>query len=137
MKAKIFLMVSGLVILFYSTLLYAQEKEKEAGFLGILPSELSEEVKEELEYDREDGVLVEEVFPGTPAKEAKLRENDIILGVDDEEVSDPLELRDIIMEKGAGTQVKLKIWREKKELEVKVKLAKREEEKPVKPPEEE
>jgi S1-C subfamily serine protease len=119
--------VIAVAILIVSPFCYAQDDDddKAPGYLGIAPAELDDDTKEDLEYKGENGVLIQQVMPGTPAEEAELQEEDIIIAVDKEEMDSVETLRTTIADKGADTEVTLKIWRDKKEIEVKVKLAER------------
>lgn len=57
------------------------------------------------------GLVVQSVFPGTPAQRAGIAENDILLTVDGKKLSAPLDLFRIMLEKRAGQQVKVTVWR--------------------------
>lgn len=62
------------------------------------------------------------VIPGSPADKANLRENDIILSVNDKEVNADNSLAKLIQQFSPGDEIKLKIWRQGEEKEVMVKL---------------
>jgi serine protease Do len=132
----IWIVVLSLVI---GSFCYAQpndDDEKEPGFLGVQHRELTDDDRENLEYEG-DGVVIVSVLPETPAEKAELEPDDIIMAVDKEEVTSCDELHSIIMDKGEGTEVELKIWREGKEIKVKAKLMARSPEgQPFPPPEE-
>jgi serine protease Do len=117
--------MGAVMFLLISPFCYTQDDEKAPGYLGIAPAELNDDTKEDLEYKGENGVLIQQVLPGTPAEEANLQEEDIIIAVDGEEMDSVETLRTTIADKGADTEVTLKIWRDKKQIEVKVKLAER------------
>nr|HID13459.1 PDZ domain-containing protein [Anaerolineae bacterium] len=70
----------------------------------------------------QEGAEVMEVVPESPAEEAGLREEDLILAVDDEEVSRETPLVDLIAAHEPGDTVVLTIEREGREREIEVEL---------------
>ncbi len=69
------------------------------------------------------GVLVREIFPGTPAYESDLQLNDVILKVDGTPVAKDRDLQHEILAKKVGQTVKLDVARAGQTLEVSVKTA--------------
>jgi serine protease Do len=63
----------------------------------------------ELGVDR--GVMIIEVVPGAPAEEAGLQANDVIVAVDDEEVTVAEELVQLIRSKDVGQRIKISYYR--------------------------
>lgn len=59
----------------------------------------------------ERGVLVRSIEPDAPASRSRLRPADVIVAVDDEEVSTARELQQAVLKKGIGQAVELKVWR--------------------------
>ena len=90
------------------------------GYLGVMISNIDSS-KEKL-YGIDHGVLVNKVEPHSAAKKAGLKPGDIIVAVDGEEVKNAGELRNKIAFKGAGAEVKLKIYRNGKFITLKAKL---------------
>jgi len=70
----------------------------------------------------EKGAEILKVIPESPAKEAGLRESDLILAVDDEEVSRETPLVDLIAAYEPGDTVVLTIERGSREREIEVEL---------------
>lgn len=70
------------------------------------------------------GLWIERVVQGTPADAAKLMRQDVIVGVDGEEVADMLRLRQVLNRFEAGQEIELTIIKdgETKETELKLKL---------------
>ena len=70
------------------------------------------------------GGLVEEVTPGGPADKAGIKENDIIIAVNGEELTDPEMLPNMIREHDVGETITLTIWRDddQTELDIVVKI---------------
>ncbi len=63
------------------------KKKEKADYLGLVVSEVTEEIADALEMDRPAGVVVEKVKPG-PAKEAGLQPGDVIQMINSAEVKD-------------------------------------------------
>jgi serine protease Do len=101
----------------------------ERGFLGVSPDEVPDEVAEELELDRGEGVLITSVEGNTPAADAGLKRFDVILSWNGEEFSDPTLLSRAIAATPIGTEIPVKVVRPTndgpEELELKVKVAAR------------
>jgi serine protease Do len=57
------------------------------------------------------GLVVQSVFPGTPAERAGIAENDILQTVDGQKLNGPLDLFRIMLEKRAGQKVRVSVWR--------------------------
>ena len=72
-------------------------------------------------FEGNTGVLVEETFPNTPAT-GKLQKGDIITELDGKAVDDVQELRNTVAVTPPGTDVKFKVWRNNKSVEVTVKI---------------
>ena len=87
-------------------------KPREA-WLGIQPAEGAEDAG---------GVQVHDVLQGSPAEEAGLKPKDAILEFDGEPVSIPEELMVILKKHKPGDEVKVKVKRGDREIEIKVKL---------------
>jgi serine protease Do len=83
----------------------------ERGFLGIVPQPVPDNVADDLDLDRDHGVLVYQVDPDTPADEAGIRVNDVILKWNGEEFSDPTLLSRAIAATPIGTEVPVTIAR--------------------------
>ncbi len=85
-----------------------------SGYLGI-----------QMEPTDSGGVKIVLVSPKTPAEQAGIKVNDIIIGVGGKAVGDPDELAQSIQRYNAGDEVTVKILRGDKEIDVTAKLAKR------------
>jgi len=75
------------------------------------------------------GAYVQEVIPDGPAMKAGIREEDIIIEIDGQKLTGNIgeSLAEVVSKKKVGQTVKLKIWREEKEMNLEVKLEKRKE----------
>ena len=56
------------------------------------------------------GLWIEQVVKGSPAEAANLQRGDVILGINDEEVTDMLQLRQVLNRFESGDQVELRIF---------------------------
>ncbi len=72
---------------------------------------MTEDIADSLGLDSENGTLVAEVQPNTPAQAAGFQAGDIILKVDGEEVNGPRELARVIAGYSPNTQVEIEFWR--------------------------
>jgi serine protease Do len=97
----------------------------ERGYLGIIPENLSEEIKKALNYPHKTGVYIKRVEKETPADEAGLSEGDIILEINDKKVENVNILRKEIASKEPSEQIKVLVWRNGTEKSLNVKLGKR------------
>jgi serine protease Do len=96
----------------------------ERGYLGIYPENLDEETLEKYNIDK--GVLVSEVVKESPADDAGLLENDIILEFGGKGLKDAGELRSLIQNVKPKEKVRIKILRDGKRTELTVVLGKAE-----------
>ena len=87
--------------------------EVKRGLLGVSISDLSEETAEAfgINVENNQGALVQEVFPDSPAEAAGVEPGDVIVKVDGEDISGAGDLRTTIGLKRSGEQVKLELKR--------------------------
>jgi Do/DeqQ family serine protease len=89
------------------------------GYLGIAIRDLNSALAKEINIDRANGVYVDSVSANGAAKEAGVKEKDVIIGIDNIETTTASKLLEIIMQKRPGEKVKISLIRngkEKKEL---------------------
>ena len=84
----------------------------ERGYLGIYPEDLTVEILEK--YNIDNGVWVSEVVEESPAEDAGLLEDDIILELRGKELKDVGELRHLIQNAKPKEKVRIKILRDGK-----------------------
>ncbi|MGD8990803.1 MAG: Do family serine endopeptidase [Desulfobacterales bacterium] len=104
------------------------EGEVTRGWLGVAIQDLSAELAEYYNIESKTGVFVADVFDGDPAAEAGIKPKDIILAVNGEKIATSRQLTSIIAKIPVNESAKIKILRDGKEKTVKVKIAKRPEE---------
>ena len=84
------------------------------GWLGVrvLPTAADPRRARQLDFDGKSGVIVETVYQHTPAAEAGLRRNDIILSVNGRPVRDEEALKNMTAFSELGEEVKLEVFRD-------------------------
>lgn len=92
------------------------------GFLGVSFSPLVSSRRSDLAYIKDYGALISDVGPRTPAAKAGLLQNDIVISYDNRSVRDPEQLIGFIQRSEVGKPVKLKVWRNKQEIDSTVTL---------------
>ena len=97
----------------------------ERGYLGIIPEDLSSEIKKTLNYPYETGIYVLRVEENTPADKAGLAEGDIILKIGNDEIENVNILRRKIASMNPGAKVDITVWRNGQEKILSVKLGER------------
>lgn len=89
------------------------------GYLGVHLSQTMEPADAlKLGLDRVQGALVENIYPESPAAQAGLKANDIILQVDGVSIRNENHLINLISALPAGQKVKLQVWRDRKSVAV-------------------
>ncbi len=111
------------------------------GWLGVGIQTVTEDLAAQFNLEREEGVLVNEVFEGEPAQKAGIQPGDIILKVDNSVVDTPTSLAKAVAALTPGKAATLKILRNGELRDLSVVLSERKDESeapeavPVKTPE--
>jgi Do/DeqQ family serine protease len=95
------------------------------GYLGIVPMEITADIRAAWETPDLSGILVGSVESGTPAHTSGLRVGDVILEFNDTEVEDVPEFRALVAEAGIGIDVPILLLREGRARTLHVELAER------------
>ncbi len=122
-KHLIFLLiVTVLVSLVVGTAFTKNKSKSGRGWLGITTQSVDYDLAEAFDLGVKYGALINEVFDDSPAEDAKLMEEDVIISLNNEKVTDVDDLLDLLEETNAGDKVKLVIVRdgEKKNITVAV-----------------
>ena len=98
------------------------------GWMGVGLRTLDAQLGEKLGVDARSGVVLGEIYPGTPAAEAGLRAGDVLTTLDGEPVEDSATVVRAIGTRKPGEIVKLGVVRDGREKTVKVALGDRPEE---------
>jgi serine protease Do len=93
------------------------------GWLGVGIKDVSAEPKlaRSFGYKGDNGVIVEQIMPGTPAT-GRLKEGDIITSLDGKPIEGVQQLRNVVAATKPNTDVRLGVFRDKKDQDVTLKL---------------
>jgi serine protease Do/serine protease DegQ len=92
------------------------------GWLGVGIQSLTPELAKSFGVGADEGILVNQVMPKSPAEAAGLKTGDLILSVDGKPVKDPRELQRIIGDAEIGKSIEFTILRDKARQTVKVQV---------------
>ena len=92
------------------------------GLLGVMISDINQEIAEQLGLEITKGALIQEVSPDSAAEDAGLEAGDVIIQVNDSDIENATDLRNAIGLKRSGEKVEIKIVRNNKELKKSAKL---------------
>ena len=90
--------------------------ETKRGWLGVRIQDVTKEIAEIENLDEPRGALVASVAPNSPSEKAGVKAGDIILEFNGERIQEMKELPIIVARTEVGKKVKVKIWRNKKEI---------------------
>ena len=93
------------------------------GWLGVSIQEVTSDLAEEFGVKDLKGALVSGVLKESPAEKAGIRQGDVLLGFNGKDVEDTGHLRNMVSQTPVGTKVKVRLLRQKKELELDVIIA--------------
>jgi serine protease Do len=97
------------------------------GYLGIRPAELTRTVAEGNDWDIRNGILVTDVIPDSPAEDAGLLPDDVIVEYEGRPVSQASQFRILVAGTEVGKTVQLKVYRGGEYVDVEVTLTEFEE----------
>jgi len=100
--------------------------EMSRGWLGVKVQNMDESIYEYFGIKDGKGVLVVEVFEGSPADDAGIEVNDILIEINDSIIKRRSDIPKVIFSLRAGDVVNIKVLRDGKENLLKAKVAKRE-----------
>lgn len=104
-----------------------EDGEVNRPILGVMITNFDELTAKSLGLGKVKGVLVNDVVKNSAADKAGIESQDVILSIDGNPVNSVSELQGTIVLKKVGDKVKVKIWRNKKEIEKFVTLQERNE----------
>ena len=90
--------------------------ETKRGWLGVRIQDVTKEIAEVEKLDKPRGALVASVAENSPSEKAGIKSGDIILEFNGEKINQMKELPAIVARTQVGKNVKVKIWRDKKEI---------------------
>ena len=91
--------------------------ETKRGWLGVRIQDVTKEIAEIEKLDEARGALVASVAENSPSDKAGVKAGDIILEFNGEKIQEMKQLPIIVARTEVGKKVKVKIWRNKKEIE--------------------
>ncbi len=90
--------------------------ETKRGWLGVRIQDVTKEIADVENLDEPRGALVASVAENSPSQKAGVKAGDIILEFNGEKIKEMKELPTIVARTEVGKSVKVKIWRNKKEI---------------------
>ncbi len=90
--------------------------ETKRGWLGVRIQDVTKEIADVENLDEPRGALVASVAENSPSQKAGVKAGDIILEFNGEKIKEMKELPTIVARTEVGKNVKVKIWRNKKEI---------------------
>ena len=95
------------------------------GWLGVSAQDLTEDLAKHFGLLDKNGVLVGQVFEGSPAQKSGVKDGDIIKQFDGKTINNAKELVGVVGQTEVGRKVKVLIIRDKKELALEVEVGER------------
>jgi serine protease Do len=90
------------------------------GYLGIRNAPVNDDLAKKFKVNAREGVIVVDVFPGSPADKAGLEPGDVILSVNGKKIADPKQLQEIIERLDIGKAYTMHVNRGGKGVDLKV-----------------
>ncbi len=98
------------------------------GWLGVRIQNVTEEIATSLKLDHVTGALVSSLTPDSPAAKAGVKPGDVIISFDNKSVTEMRRLPRMVAEAGINRSVPLNVWRDGKEVPLKVMIGEMKEE---------
>ncbi|MBD3240711.1 MAG: Do family serine endopeptidase [Chitinivibrionales bacterium] len=98
------------------------------GWIGVSIQSIDAATRDALDLGTRQGVLIADVYEGQPADEGGMRRGDVVLSVDGNPVGSANELRNTVAALRPGEKVPVRILRDGKEKTLRIRIAKRSEE---------
>lgn len=96
--------------------------EKTHAFLGIHMDDLSSKLRKKLDYSKDKGVWIVDVIEDSPAEKAGLKEDDILIVLDGEEIENAKHLGKLLKDMDPGEMVDVVVFRDGGEKEFRIEL---------------
>jgi Trypsin-like serine proteases, typically periplasmic, contain C-terminal PDZ domain len=96
--------------------------ESKRGWLGVRIQIVTQEIADAVKLDKPRGALVASVANDSPSDKAGIKADDIILEFNGILIKEMRELPKIVAQTDVGKIVKVKVWRNKKEIIKEIKL---------------
>ena len=95
------------------------------GYIGVALTDVTPDLQRSLKLESADGALVQDITDGSPGDRAGLRAYDLIVSVDGKAVENNDELIREIASRTPGSVARLEIIRDRRELQLQIRLAER------------
>lgn len=95
------------------------------GWIGVEPQDMTPEIAESFGMVAKEGALIAAVVQGGPADKSGMKPGDVLIAVDGESIKDTTALLNAIAQLKPGADVKMKVVRRGKPVEVTVMIGKR------------
>ncbi len=102
---------------------FAQAGPGHRAYLGVYTQTVDKNLATDLKLPVEQGAIVDRVVNNSPADEAGLEEDDVIIAVDGKEVNDEDALLDLIADSNPGDEVTVTVYRDGKKKDLQATLA--------------
>ena len=93
------------------------------GWIGVSIQTVTPGIATALGLKEARGVLVSDTMPGGPAEQGGLQKGDVIISFDGKKVNEPKDLSWIVAETPVGKEIDVKVIRDGKEMDLKLKIA--------------
>jgi serine protease Do len=93
------------------------------GYLGVQIQDVTPDMSKSMKLDKDlKGVIVADVFEGSPADKGGLQQGDVVISFNGKPVETVAELRNLVAQTRPGQTVTLRIIRDKKQMNVRVSI---------------
>ncbi len=92
------------------------------GYLGVMIQDVSEEIREALGLSTASGVVINDLVANGPAAKSQLQRGDVIIKIGDRDIPNSRELQKTIANLKPGASINMHVIRDKKVVQVSVKL---------------
>jgi serine protease Do len=100
-------------------------KKIKRGYIGVSIAQITEDYAKELGLESGDGAFIGEVIQGSPAQKSGVQVGDFILKINDVTIKSYKDLLKIVGETPVGQTLKLTVWRQRKIVNLFVKVSER------------
>ena len=90
------------------------------GYLGVGLQEINAALVKKFKLENDEGVLIRQVEPRSPADKAGIKDGDVVLSFNDKKVKDPSHLKLLVAETAPGTKVPVDLLRDGERITLKV-----------------
>ena len=93
------------------------------GWLGVVVQHITPEIKQGLNLPNDNGALISDIAPGSPADKGGLKRGDVIVAVNNMKIMDEDDLPKYVANLAPGTKAQIKVIRENKNKTFNIKLS--------------